>query len=268
MSGGKIHAAVCSMLCDVEEIKKTRDNKQQGYKFRGIDDVYNAVHPLLAKHKVFPACEILDKATSERETKAGGTLFCVHLRAKYTFFADDGSSVFTEALGEGMDSADKASNKAMSSAYKYALFQLLCIPTEAVDSEEDSYDVKPAKKQADKIAAENGMTTADKLPKKLVTFDEAYAKVPAISDLSKIEAGVKWAEEERIAKRWTQDHLEKFSLALAERVLELCSELPDFEKGDEILRGMAAKMRLHDTKATELRIKLADAKDAKLGAAA
>jgi hypothetical protein len=123
------------------------------------------------------------------------------------------------------------------------------------------------KAEADAIAAEHGMTTADKL-KKLVTFDEAYAKVPAIPDLSKIEAGIKWAEEERIAKRWTQEQLEKFSLALAERVLEICSELPDFWKGDEIIRGMAAKMSLHDTKATELRIKLADAKDAKLGAAA
>lgn len=44
-----------------------------------------------------------------------------------------------------MDSGDKSLNKALSAAYKYACFQLFCIPTESEshdshDSEEDTYE--------------------------------------------------------------------------------------------------------------------------------
>jgi hypothetical protein len=199
-----IFEAIPAILADVEAISKNRRNQQQGYQFRGIDDVYNAVHPLLAKHKVFPTCEIVSREVTERETKNGGVLFYVNIKAKYTLWASDGSNVVTEAWGEAMDSGDKASNKAMSAAYKYALFQLLCIPTEAVDSEQETHepapkrtDVKPAKAKADKVAAEHGMTTADKLdaPKKPL-FDTLKAKVEAIKpDAADVADRLKKAED-------------------------------------------------------------------------
>ena len=64
--------------------------------------------------------------------------------AKYAFYADDGSSVDTVVIGEGMDESDKSMNKAMSAAYKYACFQTFCIPTdEMIDSETDSPKAKP-----------------------------------------------------------------------------------------------------------------------------
>jgi hypothetical protein len=164
-----IYEAIPAILADVDAIGKTRNNQQQGYKFRGIDDVYNAIHPLLAKHKVFPTCEIISRELTERETKNGGVLFYVNIKAKYTLWASDGSNVVTEAWGEAMDSGDKASNKAMSAAYKYALFQLLCIPTEAVDSEQETHDVAPKrtdvkpKSPAKQVAEQHGMKTADEL---------------------------------------------------------------------------------------------------------
>jgi hypothetical protein len=255
----KIHAAVCSMLADVEEIKKNRDNKQQGYKFRGIDDVYNAVHPLLAKHRVFPACEVLETRASERETKAGGSLFCVHIKAKYTFWAEDGSSVATEALGEGMDSADKASNKAMSSAYKYALFQLLCIPTEAVDSEEDSHEVKPLpKKEAAKQAA----------PKTSMTAAQVLASVPTLETLTRIKACYEFCEKELVAKRYTAAQVEDVCLALAEKAITLCDSEADYGVADQLVRDMQGKMRIPDDAGMTLRIKINDAKEAKFAAAA
>ena len=163
-----IFEAIPAILADVEAIGKNRNNNQQGYKFRGIDDVYNAIHPLLAKHKVFPTCEIISREVTERETRNGGVLFYVNMKAKYTLHAHDGSSVVTEAWGEAMDSGDKASNKAMSAAYKYALFQLLCIPTEAVDSDQETHEVAPkrqpaAKSPAKQVAEQHGMKTADEL---------------------------------------------------------------------------------------------------------
>lgn len=133
---GQIYEDIPAILADVEAIGKTRKNQQQGFNFRGIDDVYNAIHPLFAKHKVFPTCRILDVRTEERTTKSGGALYVCIIKAEYTLWAMDGSSVKTEVVGEGSDSGDKSHNKAMSAAYKYAIFQLLCIPTEAQDADE------------------------------------------------------------------------------------------------------------------------------------
>lgn len=138
-----IHESILKILEDIGHISKDRNNPQQGYKFRGIDDVYNAIHPLLARHQVFPTCEVIERSHAERETRNGSAMFFVTLRVKYTLHAVDGSTVTTEAVGEGCDVSDKSANKALSAAYKYALFQLFCIPTEAVDSETETHEVAP-----------------------------------------------------------------------------------------------------------------------------
>lgn len=133
----QIHESICAMVAECEHINKGKKS-QQGYQYRGIDDVYNTVHPLLANHKVFSTSKVLDSAREEHATKAGGVMFYTRLKMEYTFWASDGSCVATEVIGEGMDTADKGTNKAMSIAYKYALFQMLCIPTEAIDPDADA----------------------------------------------------------------------------------------------------------------------------------
>ena len=126
----RIFEAMAEVMRDVDAIGKNQKNQQQGFKFRGIDDVYNAVHPILAKHGVFTAPTVLAERTEERQTKSGGNLIYRILTIKYTFFASDGSSFESTVVGEGMDSGDKGANKAMAVAHKYALLQTLCIPTE------------------------------------------------------------------------------------------------------------------------------------------
>lgn len=126
---GQIYGLMSQILQDVESIGKGRSNEQQGYKFRGIDDVYNMVHPLMSKHQVFCVPRMLAQDTSERITQSGTTLRFVQLSMAYDFFAPDGSHVTAEVMGEAMDAGDKASNKAMSAAHKYALLQTFCIPT-------------------------------------------------------------------------------------------------------------------------------------------
>lgn len=119
-------------------ISKTRRNQQQGYNFRGIDDVYNALSPLLAKNGLCILPRILQRACEERQTAKGGTLFYVTVEAEFDFVsAEDGSRHTVRTFGEAMDSADKATNKAMSAAYKYAAFQAFAIPTEG-DNDADS----------------------------------------------------------------------------------------------------------------------------------
>lgn len=125
-----IYQAIAGVMQDVEAIGKNQKNQQQGFRFRGIDDVYNAIHPVFAKHGVFSTTNVVSEKTEERQTARGGNLIYRILTIEYTFFASDGSSVKETVIGEGMDSGDKAANKAMAIAHKYALLQLLCIPTE------------------------------------------------------------------------------------------------------------------------------------------
>lgn len=133
-------------------ISKSRSNPQQGYQFRGIDDVLNALAPLLAKHGLVMLPRCLSRQVTERQTKNGGVLFSVTLEAEYDFIcAADGSMHTVRVFGEAMDSADKATNKAMSAAYKYAAVQTFCIPTEGDhDADATTHDVAatPAPQQS------------------------------------------------------------------------------------------------------------------------
>lgn len=129
---------------EVGAIGKNQTNSFDKYKFRGIDDVYNAIHPALVKHGVFVVPRLVDCQRDELQTK-NATMQHASVRVEYEFFASDGSSVLACAPGEGADRGDKAINKAMSAAYKTAMFQTFCIPTaEASDSEHDSPDLSSA----------------------------------------------------------------------------------------------------------------------------
>ena len=139
-----IYQSINAIMKHVPSIGKDRKNQQQGYNFRGIDDMYNALNPLLAEHGVFATSEVLNTEREERQTKSGGTLFYSILTVKFNFYATDGTFVTSVMIGEAMDNGDKASNKAMSTAYKYALMQLFCIPTEDVkDTEYQTHEVAP-----------------------------------------------------------------------------------------------------------------------------
>lgn len=137
----KVYEAINKVQADLAHtgITKDRKNAQQGYNFRGIDDVYNALSPLLAKHGLCILPRILARECQERQTQKGGVLFYVTVEAEFDFVcAEDGSKHVVRTFGEAMDSADKATNKAMSAAYKYAAFQAFAIPTEA-DNDADAH---------------------------------------------------------------------------------------------------------------------------------
>lgn len=126
-----IYRAISGVMADVGEVGKNKFNEQQKFKYRSVDDVYNALHPALAKNKVFIVPEILEQT---REvvgvTKNGAKMTLVICTIKFTFYAEDGSHIETTLIGEALDTGDKATNKAMAIAYKYACFQVFCIPTE------------------------------------------------------------------------------------------------------------------------------------------
>jgi hypothetical protein len=122
-----------------EGVQKDRRNQQQGYQFRGIDDMYNAIAPHMAANGLCILPRMLNRVVVERATKSGGALFYVTVEAEFDFVATkDGSKHTVKMYGEAMDSADKATNKAMSAAYKYAVMQTFAIPTEG-DNDADAH---------------------------------------------------------------------------------------------------------------------------------
>lgn len=144
-SGGEIFKKIPAIMKELPVITKGRKNTQQGYAFRGIDDVYNFIQPLLAKHGVFMSAELLDDRHEERISKGGSAMMYRVLKMRYSFIAEDGSSISTDSVGEGMDSSDKASAKALSIAQKYAILQMFLVPTEEPkpEPENDSHEVEP-----------------------------------------------------------------------------------------------------------------------------
>ncbi len=134
-----IYQTIIKVMGDLEAVKKDKYNQLQKFNFRGIDDVYNALHPLCAKHGMFSVpTNIFDEKTEERQTRNGGNLVYRLFKVEYTFFASDGTFVTAIVPAEGMDSGDKATAKAMSSAHKYALLQIFSIPTEDIQDTDTS----------------------------------------------------------------------------------------------------------------------------------
>lgn len=143
----QIYEAIAAIMSEVPAIGKNKQNQQQNFKYRGIDDAYNALQPLMAKHGVFTVPEVMERAREERVNAKGTTLAFVILRVKYTFYAKDGSSLFCVIEGEGMDSGDKATSKALAISHKYALMQVFCVPTEDMpDPDSESYVIKGGNK--------------------------------------------------------------------------------------------------------------------------
>jgi hypothetical protein len=118
-------------------IGKDRLNKDQGFNFRGIDDMLNALSPLLVKHQliIIPKCET--KEVIQSTTKSGTTMWKVWLKMNYSIYGPDGSHLEACTYGEAMDTADKATNKAMSIALKYLFIQLFAIPVVGTDDPDE-----------------------------------------------------------------------------------------------------------------------------------
>jgi len=145
----RVYAAIAKVMADIGKagIRKARVNEQQRYQFRGIDDVYNALSAFLSTAGLCILPRVTKREVTERATKNGGVLFYVVLDVEFDLVcAEDGSRHTVTVVGEAMDSGDKATNKAMSAAYKYACMQTFCIPTEG-NPDADAETHEPAPKE-------------------------------------------------------------------------------------------------------------------------
>lgn len=192
-----IYETIAAVMADVGAVGKTSRNQQQNFMFRGIDAVMNALNPAMVKHHLFVIPEVLDHKREERQSvksfynrEAGVTeqkttnLIYSICTIKYTFYAEDGSSVSAVIIGEGMDSGDKATNKAMSIAFKYACFQVFCIPTEEMkedDPDRESHEVQPRKQATVRPAAQKPAERATNAPKQASPEQQSSPAKPALA---------------------------------------------------------------------------------------
>lgn len=143
MSG--IHAALIEVMKDVGAVRKGEFNSHQKFNFRGIDAVINAVSPAFRKHGVFCTPTVISSEYDSVQVGQNRTVMGhARVMVQYTFHATDGSSISTTVSAESMDSGDKATAKAMSVAYRTALLQTLCLPTDDADPDADTFVRSPA----------------------------------------------------------------------------------------------------------------------------
>lgn len=190
----KVYAAIVQVMKALAEkgIGKNRENTDQKFMFRGIDDVYNAMAPFLTAAQLCILPNVTHRESGPRPTKSGGTTYNVVVKVEYSFVsAEDGSTHVVTAWGEANDSQDKATAKAMSAAYKNACIEAFCIPTEgdndpdahgdeawerdvaqflhAIDTAADMKEAKTIYKDAIKICRQHeDVTAAGKIKEKLV----------------------------------------------------------------------------------------------------
>lgn len=125
-------------------VAKRHHNAQEDYLYRSIDDVLNRLSPLLARHKLCVLPRVLERTSIDRLGVADQLLVSVGLKVAFDLVsASDGSSHTVEAFGEALDASDKATAKAMSSAYKYAMLQAFCVPvTDIADADTSTHRLK------------------------------------------------------------------------------------------------------------------------------
>ena len=170
---GLIYKKIPLIMSEMGAVGKDQFNSFHKFKFRGIDDVYNALQKVMAKHGVFTVPEIVSRHRSEVSTKNGKAHMVVN-QFRYHFYAEDGSSIIAHADGEAFDNGDKASNKAAAVAHKYALLQVFCIPTEASE-DPDKYSHEMIEERI--------------TPRQLATLEDKLSSVP---DPSKLDG---WLQE-------------------------------------------------------------------------
>ena len=198
MEKKNIYETISAVMGEIGAVGKDSKNQQQGFMFRGIDAVMNAISPALIKHHLFIVPEILEQTREERTNSKGTLLIYSICKVKYTFYAEDGSSISATVIGEGMDTGDKATNKAMSIAFKYACFQVFCIPTEEmVDPDAECHEVKAKPKDAECHEVKANPKEENKLSGKKASAKQIEL-IKTLVPEKDLPAMLKWAGVEKI----------------------------------------------------------------------
>lgn len=223
----QIHRSMAAILKDCGAIGKERTNTEQKYKFRGIDDVYNELHDVFAKHGVFCMPRVISHTQSQKQAKSGAWATITIVEVEFDFVAGDGSLITCKTVGEAADYGDKSTNKAMSTAQKYALFQVFLIPTEADnDTENSSHEFvdngnRTATKQGTQTRSTQQVKQAEPETRQTVMVEIGEDWEASIADLKTLQAVnnfwdlnkdslVKAEKDDEYTKRWKDSLMSAF----------------------------------------------------------
>lgn len=232
-----VYTAIFNVMNELDAISKGRRNQQQGYAFRGIEDIYNSLHPLCAKHGLVTFPRVISREEQIYENKNGTRMIRVVLAIEYSFVGRDGS-VHTcgPIYSEAMDSSDKASNKALSVAHKYAMIQTFMIPTEDLDdSDKETLEIDVSMKKNETKPKPITPALPEKVEKKIEAKKELQNRAAHIDAMKK----GKWTLEQ--AKMWVQEFygVDSTTKLNEDQYRELCETFASFsfEQAKQALGG-------------------------------
>lgn len=208
-----IHESLSAVMEDVREVGKKDRNAAQNFNFRGIDAVVNAVGPVLRKHKVIVFPNVIDKTRTVEVSSKGTPMEHIMLTVAYTFYGPEGDSLTCTVAGAAADVSDKGVPKAMSVAFRTALLQALCLPTDEPDPDSYSYERgEPAKPEPewpsasdpDWLEAAQGKILAAKTPEALaeaVTFIAAGVAEGKVTKVARAALQAEWAAAKNLIEK-------------------------------------------------------------------
>ena len=139
-----VQQAWAAVMAEVQGLgKHQRTDSGNRFNFRGVDDVMNAVGPVLRKHGVAVVPTAVTHHPEDVTTTKGARMRNVTVLVTYAIHGPAGDSMPGAAAGEAADSGDKATPKAMSVAFRTFLLQSLCLPTDEPDPDREQYERAP-----------------------------------------------------------------------------------------------------------------------------
>lgn len=137
---GHIFQAIAAVKEEINKtgVAKERENKQQGFPYRGIDDALDAFSGPFARNKILTTPVYRTTTRAEMKTRNSSVNHVV-VECHCTFLSlVDGSSITVGPFeGEATDSLDKATTKATSVAMRNLLFLTFTVPFGAEEPEQD-----------------------------------------------------------------------------------------------------------------------------------
>lgn len=168
--GPHLTEKLSAITAEIGVIPKThKEGSGVKYAFRGIDDVMNALSPMLSKHGVTVNVKVRHfDLTEHTRTNSYNKTQVAHLAvvAIALEFSDGVTTEVTEEVACSEDYSDKALTQAMSMAYKYGILRKFCITTADLEDPDNApqpptggvktpaKEVKPVKPKGKKAIAE------------------------------------------------------------------------------------------------------------------
>lgn len=201
-----VFEALSAVMEEVQAVGKGDRNNEQGYNFRGIDAVVNAVGPVFRKHGVIAlpvkcTANYRDVLTSREKRSRECTV-----SVTYRFYGPAGDFIDCEVPGESMDFGDKGAPKAMSVAYRIALLQTLCIPTHDPEPDSQSYE-----RGSVEVETEAQEITASE-------FADEIANATTQEQIADIGARVKASLDAERITRWRYERLGRAAVSKVQSI--------------------------------------------------